>query len=133
MRRRRRIPSGIVRGQPVAAVKLELAKQLRREMTEEERMLWKELRKNRCEGLHFRRQQIICGFIVDFYCDGARLAVELDGAHHVPEQDAERDRALSASSVSVMRIENKELRADLAGTCDRITTCAQERIPRFRT
>jgi very-short-patch-repair endonuclease len=131
MKRRRRIPSGIVRGQPIAPVKLELAKQLRRDMTREERLLWSELRRNRRDGLHFRRQQIICGFIVDFYCDGARLAVELDGAHHNADEDAERDRALERAGVTVVRIENKEVRADLAAICERIAICARERIPKF--
>ena len=73
----RRLPRGVVRGQPVAPAKVEMAKHLRREMTPDERLFWNEVRNNRCGGLHFRRQQVILGFIVDFYCDAARPAIEL--------------------------------------------------------
>ena len=51
-------------------------------MTVEERALGNELRQNRLNGIHFRRQQVIAGFIADFYCDAARIAVELDGAYY---------------------------------------------------
>jgi len=91
----RRQPAGIVQGQRISEGKLLLAKQTRREMTPEERILWNHLRQNQLEGLHFRRQQVIAGFIADFYCDAARLAVELDGAFHEPEYDAQRDRAFA--------------------------------------
>jgi very-short-patch-repair endonuclease len=51
-------------------------------MTAEERLLWEALRRNTIDGLHFRRQQVIAGFIVDFYCHSAALAIEVDGAFH---------------------------------------------------
>jgi very-short-patch-repair endonuclease len=105
-----------------------LAKQMRHEMTPEERMLWGELRRNRCDGLHFRRQQVISGFIVDFYCDAARLAVELDGAFHDADDDARRDRELARMGVVVMRLENCELRENLASVLARIVARARERI-----
>ena len=80
-------------------------------MTPEERMLWNHLRQNRCAGFHFRRQQVISGFIA-VYCDAARLAVELDGAFHEPAYDAERDDALARAGLVVLRIENPELRQE---------------------
>ncbi len=73
---------GIVKRQQVPAVKVERAREFRRQMTDEEGALWQRLRTNRLNGLHFRRQQVIAGFIVDFYCHAARLAVEVDGASH---------------------------------------------------
>ena len=51
-------------------------------------------------------------FILDFYCPQARLAVELDGAHHVEARDARRDEFLAAKNVIVFRIENHVLRED---------------------
>ncbi len=69
----------ITRNQAVSSAKVELAKRLRRTMTFEERMLWQAIRNNALSGLHFRRQQVIAGFIVDFYCASARLAIEVDG------------------------------------------------------
>ncbi len=72
----------IVTGQRVKKEKLERAKELRRNMTPAERRLWNELRANRLGGWHFRRQQIIDGFIVDFYCHKAGLIIEVDGPIH---------------------------------------------------
>jgi very-short-patch-repair endonuclease len=48
-------------------------------------------------GVHFRRQQIIAGFIVDFYCHKAGLVIELDGDIHdlQKEEDARREKVLS--------------------------------------
>jgi very-short-patch-repair endonuclease len=124
----RRQPAGIVRGQPISSEKLAFAKNLRRAMTPEERVLWNELRQNRLEGIHFRRQQVISGFIVDFYCDAARLAVELDGAYHDAALDGNRDRELAWVGVQVLRIENAELRRDLVGVLDQICERVRERI-----
>jgi very-short-patch-repair endonuclease len=70
--------AGIIPGQTVTKEKLERSRQLRREMTPAEKILWQELRGNKL-GVHFRRQQVIAGFIVDFYCHKAGLVIELDG------------------------------------------------------
>ena len=56
----------IIRGQSVSYEMVERAKKLRREMTPAETILWKELRTNKLNGLHFRRQQIVDGYIADF-------------------------------------------------------------------
>jgi len=129
----RRSPAGDVQGQRISATKLSLAKEMRREMTSEERILWNHLRQNRCAGLHFRRQQVISSFIADFYCDAARLAVELDGAFRQPDYDAERDRALARAGIRVMRVENCKLRSDLASVLEQITAYARERIRDFES
>jgi very-short-patch-repair endonuclease len=121
-------PAGIVQGQRISASKLSLAKGMRRAMTSEERILWSHRRLNRCDGLHFRRQQVISGFIADFYCDAARLAIELDGAFHELEYDAQRDRALARAGVVVLRVENHELRQNPASILERIIATAHERI-----
>jgi very-short-patch-repair endonuclease len=77
-------------------------------MTPAERILWKVLRRNGIDGFHFRRQQVIEGFVVDFYCDAAKLAIELDGGAHQEQwkYDEDRDRAISRSGVRVLRILN---------------------------
>ena len=69
-------PKNIVIGQYVSEEKKEVARYLREHMTEAETILWQNLRANRLSGYHFRRQQIICGFIVDFYCHSANLVVD---------------------------------------------------------
>jgi very-short-patch-repair endonuclease len=98
----------------VTRAKIERAKELRRNMTEAERILWQHLRANRLGGRHFRRQQIIDGFIVDFYCHAAALVVEVDGAIHQQQAaaDAERDRVLSARGLRVLRFSNEAVLED---------------------
>src|SRR5258708_5043275 len=103
--------SKITRVQSIQADKLSFAKRLRREMTPAERILWKALRRNAIDGFHFRRQQIIEGYVVDFYCDEAKLAIELDGGVHEEQwkYDESRDRTISLAGVRVLRISNEAM------------------------
>ena len=98
----------ITSGQSVHPDKLAFAKQLRREMTPAERRLWNALRRNALDGFHFRRQQVIEGYIADFYCDAAKLAIELDGGVHQEQwkYDESRDQAIASVGVRVLRISN---------------------------
>lgn len=108
-------PTNIIIGQKITSTKLQRAKQLRRDMTPEEKMLWQHLRRNNLNGLHFRRQQIIDGFIVDFYCHAAKLVIEIDGEihQHQTEYDTERDQILSTKGLRLLRIKNEEVRNNL--------------------
>jgi very-short-patch-repair endonuclease len=58
----------IAQNQRVSSTKIELSRELRTEMTPAEKVFWEMVRGKRMFGLKFRRQQIIDGFIVDFYC-----------------------------------------------------------------
>ena len=102
----------VVQGQHVQSDKLAVAKRVRREMTGPERTLWRLLRRNALDGFHFRRQQVIEGYIVDFYCDVAKLAIELDGTvhHDHGEYDESRDNVISRRGVRVLRISNEAMR-----------------------
>ena len=102
-------PRNVVIGQPVEEAKLILARQMRHKMTPTEAMLWERLRRNRL-GVNFRRQQIIDGFIADFYCHAAALVVEIDGPVHDPEYDAERDRIFAGRGICVLRFTNDDVR-----------------------
>jgi very-short-patch-repair endonuclease len=119
--------NNIVIGQKVTPVKVQLAKELRRQMTQEEKILWQNLRANRLNGLHFRRQQIIDGFIADFYCHTARLVIEVDGEIHQQqaEYDAERDKVLSARGLRLLRIKNEEVRQTLDSVLARIAKACE--------
>jgi very-short-patch-repair endonuclease len=101
----------IVIGQKIKSDKLERAKEMRRQMTPAEKILWEHLRANRLNGLHFRRQQIIDGFIVDFYCHAASLVIEIDGKIHEQqiEYDLERDQVLTARGLRLLRFKNEEV------------------------
>jgi very-short-patch-repair endonuclease len=102
--------------------KQELARQLRKASTPEEKILWRELRTNKLGGLHFRRQHVLAGFIVDFYCPAARLIVELDGSHHLEqiEGDQERDAVLRGMGNTIIRFPNSAIRNDLKGVLEMI-------------
>ncbi|MDP1713099.1 MAG: DUF559 domain-containing protein [Anaerolineales bacterium] len=105
----------IVTGQKVTKEKLQRAKELRREMTPAEKMLWQEIRANKL-GVHFRRQQVIQGFIVDFYCHKASLVIEVDGDIHdlQKEEDERREKALSALGLRIVRFRNDEVVRELS-------------------
>jgi very-short-patch-repair endonuclease len=124
MPERRRVDQavGVIVGQVVAQDKLERAKALRRASTRAERTLWQSLRGNRLEGLHFRRQQVVDGLILDFYCHSARLAVEVDGEVHrgQREYDEERERVLARRGILVLRVENDQVEQSLPSVLDRI-------------
>jgi very-short-patch-repair endonuclease len=108
-------PERIVTGQPVAPAKVERSRDLRRRMTPAERRLWAQLRGRRLDGARFRRQLVVAGFILDFYCHAAGLAVEVDGGVHETQQayDLERDHALAAQGVRVRRLANDQVLGDL--------------------
>lgn len=99
-------------------------------MTPAERLLWTVLRRNQAEGLHFRRQQVIGKYVVDFYCDAARLAIELDGAPHNmrADFDVRRDAELERLGVSVIRMPNETLRAEPDMVAVWIAARARERV-----
>ena len=98
------------------------ARELRRSPTPEEDTLWQAVRANRLFGLHFRRQQVIDGFIVDLYCHAAGLVVELDGHGHERQAgyDAERERILAARGLRILRTTNDEVTDHLARVLKRI-------------
>ncbi len=83
------------------------ARSLRRRMTPPEARLWVQLRR-KAQGLRFRRQHPIGPFVLDFYCDSARLAVEVDGQQHwlgaAQLWDIERDEWLAFRGVRTLRL-----------------------------
>jgi len=108
-------PVRVTGNQRVTPEKLALARKFRRALTSQERSLWAALRSNEIERCHFRRQQVIAGFIVDFYCASARLAVEVDGASHVGTKnyDANRERILAELGITTLRFSNKDVAGNL--------------------
>ncbi|UJB31052.1 endonuclease domain-containing protein [Chromobacterium sp. Beijing] len=89
---------------------LDFAKSLRRNMTDAEQRLWKQLRAHRLNGEKFRRQQPIGPYIVDFVHFDSRLIIEADGGqHHESRGDAARDAWLQAQGFRVMRFWNNDI------------------------
>jgi very-short-patch-repair endonuclease len=101
---------------------LQGAKENRRRSTPAEEMLWTALRRPQIRGVPFRRQHPVGRFILDFYCPGKKLCVELDGAIHdeQKERDEERTVALARLNIRVIRFRNEEVLHDLASVIQRI-------------
>lgn len=112
----------LMRGQRIPSQKRALARQFRRNMTPAESMLWDHLHGGRLCHARFRRQHVIAGFIVDFYCHAARLVVEVDGEIHAHQaaEDARREKALTAFGVRVIRFSNEAVMNDLSAVLRRI-------------
>ena len=100
-------------------------------MTAAESILWERLRAGKLRHIHFRRQQIIDGYIADFYCHAAGLVVEVDGPSHSAsvEYDEQRDRAMTERGLLVIRVTNEEVFGDPAVVVRRILMAARERVP----
>lgn len=89
--------------------KTERARQLRRDMTDAERLLWRHLRASQL-GHRFRRQHPIGPYIVDFACLSAGLVIEVDGGQHFePVSDARRDAFLRGEGFRLLRFWNNDV------------------------
>ena len=115
-----------------------LAKQLRKEMTKEERHLWYDFL--RSYPIRFSRQKVLGKYIADFYSAEAKLIIELDGSQHYEdwnvEKDAERTAFLEGYGLTIIRIPNNEVSRNFRGVCEYIdaaVTIPQSKIRRFLT
>jgi len=94
-------------------------RELRRHLTIAEARLWNHLKGRALGGKKFRRQHSVGPYILDFYCPGEKLAVELDGAAHDYEaaqyRDALRTLFLHGAGIQVVRFENREVIENLEG------------------
>jgi very-short-patch-repair endonuclease len=113
--------------QPVPNRNREYARSMRREMTEAEDKLWRQLRDRRLDRIKFRRQVPVGNFIADFLCAEARLIVEVDGSQHADSAYDERRRyELSAMGFRVLRFWNDEVLRELDSVCATIIAYARD-------
>lgn len=91
------------------AAKTALARRLRRDMTDAERLLWFYLRNRALVGAKFRRQCPVGPFVADFLCAAGRLIVEVDGSQHGEDVDAARTRFLERRGYRVLRVWNHDV------------------------
>lgn len=118
------ISSGVVLLQRVEEYKKRQARSLRKNMTEAERVLWEHLRNRKLDGLKFRRQQIIEGFIVDFFCHELKLVIELDGEiHDTSEQreiDEHRKKVFKLRGLKEVRFKNNNVLNNISSVLNTI-------------
>ena len=107
-----------------------LAKQLRKEMTKEERHLWYDFL--RSYPVRFSRQKVLGKYIADFYSAEAKLVIELDGSQHYEdinmEKDAERTAFLNGYGLTVVRIPNNEVSRNFRGICEHIDAAVKQSL-----
>ena len=110
------------------------AKQLRREMTKEERHLWSDFL--RSYPVRFSRQKVLGKYIADFYSAEAKLVIELDGSQHYEdgnmEKDAERTTFLKGYGLTVIRIPNNEVSRNFQGVCEYIDAAVKQSLSQLR-
>ncbi len=104
-------------------------------MTLPEGLLWRQLRRNGT-GHHWRHEHPAGPYSLDFYCDGAKLCVEVDGEAHErgnrPSFDARRDGWLAANGIVTLRIPAVDVLRNLEGVVRLVSETARERAPLHR-
>ena len=110
------------------------AKQLRKEMTKEERHLWYDFL--RSYPVLFSRQKVLGKYIADFYSAEAKLVIELDGSQHYEdinaEKDAERTAFLEGYGLTVIRLHNNEVMRNFRGVCEHIDDAVRQSLSQLR-
>ena len=107
------------------------AKEMRENMTSQEQHLWFGFLRN--SPVRFRRQSVIYHYIADFYCDKAKLVIEVDGAQHSSRPDAMeydhiRTLTLNQIDITVMRFTNDDIDHRFAYVRKTIDRAVQERL-----
>ena len=110
------------------------AKQLRKEMTKEERHLWYDFL--RTYPVRFSRQKVLGKYIADFYSAEAKLVIEPDGSQHYKdgnmEKDTERTTFLEGYGLTVIRIPNNEVSRNFQGVCAYIDAAVKQSLSQLR-
>ena len=116
--------SGLIRYQNVSEIKIKGSRNFRKGMTEAEYLLWERLRNRKHKNLKFRRQQIIYGFIADFYCEELKLCIEVDGEIHktidATYYDMVRNEIFTMHGLHTIRIANDEIKNDIKSVLAKI-------------
>jgi adenine-specific DNA-methyltransferase len=107
---------------------IEIAREFRKEPTEGEKILWGALRGKKLDGIKFRRQQPVGYFVVDFYTAAFLLVIEVDGAIHEQQKEADKARQsiLEELGLTVLRIKTEVVETNLLITLDMIRNTIRE-------
>jgi len=101
-----------------------LARELRKNMTDAEMLLWSKVRRKQLLGYQFYRQRTIGRYIVDFYCPKTKLVIEIDGGQHYFEEEAEadklRDSYITNLGLRVLRFTNLDVLGNIEGVLEHI-------------
>ena len=118
--------------QPYKKTLKQASRDLRKNMTDAESLLWSRLRRKQILGVQFYRQKPLLNFIVDFYCPIANLVIECDGGQHYTaeglDSDQNRDYALSELGLMVLRFSNNQILTETDAVVHEIYRVVQQRL-----
>jgi len=110
----------------------ERRRELRRNQTNTEKILWELLRGRRLDGFKFYRQYSIGPYVVDFYCPQLRLAIEIDGSQHTEREiviyDKERSNYFNSVNIQILRFWNEEIEKNVEVVLEKIKKHAKHSI-----
>ncbi len=107
------------------------ARELRKNSTLSEVILWKYLKQKRASGLDFDRQKVIGNYIVDFYCSKLKLVIEVDGDSHNDKYvyDSNRNKYLQSLGLTVLHIEDLDVKFRIDSVIYSIETLVLNHYP----
>lgn len=109
-----------------------MARELRKNPTASEERLWAARRRRQVLGYRFRRQPLVLGFVLDFYCPALKLAIEADGSIHqdkgVATRDAARQELLEAIGIWFVRVPTADIESDVTAVVTRIAAAIHVRL-----
>ena len=112
-------------------------RRLRKDAPKAQRLLWSKLRSGQVDGLKFRRQYSVGGYILDFYCPRAKLAIEVDGESHFEKtaeyKDAKRQAFIESFGIRFLRFTNQDVYDRLENVVEDIWRVAHKRIVEIRS
>ncbi|MFH0852588.1 MAG: endonuclease domain-containing protein [bacterium] len=101
-----------------------LSRQLRRNSTDAEKLLWSKIRRRQIKDFQFYRQKPIDNYIADFYCKDARLVIEIDGGQHYEnkniEEDKKREESLNRLNLRILRFTNLDVLKNIENVVEKI-------------
>ncbi|MCA1748439.1 MAG: endonuclease domain-containing protein, partial [Parasphingopyxis sp.] len=109
----------------------ERARELRNNPTPFEKKVWRALRGSQLGRYKFKRQTVIEPWIVDFFCPGKGLVIEIDGDTHDVDRDRKRDAALEGRGFRVVRFTNRDVASNIEGVLEKILITAEALPDRF--
>ena len=110
------------------------AKELRKNMTKEERHLWYDFLKG--HPGRFTRQKVLGKYIVDFYSAQAKIVIELDGSQHYDPEEIRKDHLRTAFleeyGLKVIRIPNNAVNENFRGVCEYLAALIEQSLSQLR-
>ena len=112
----------------------EKSRELRKNCTIAEKILWRYLRNKQLRGYQFYRQKPIDNYIVDFFCFELMLAIEIDGITHIDklEYDVNRDHILRDKGIFILHIYDSEVHKNITGVLEtideRLNKCEKHKV-----